>query len=343
MTAGPQPGDVTALAADGIQNATERSVSEREAAVDGNPVISVVMANYNGAAWLEAALRSVLSQYVRDIEVIVSDDRSADDSLAVAEAVARADPRVRILAAPVNGGAGACRNRALDAARGEWIAIVDSDDLILPARFEAMLAASAGADIVADNLSLFSDDTGEDIGLHLRNLPGPMQVTPEGFVRSELAGPGHGPLGYLKPMIRRRCLGETRYREDLPVGEDHDLVLRLLLGGARMVVLPEAHYRYRRRAGSASHRLAAAAIRAMIAAQDDLAAGPALTDAMRRLFARRRRELCRELRFTELVTRLKGRDAAGALGLILRDPPLVRNLVRAAREHLEQRETGLAK
>lgn len=311
------------------------------------PTLSVIMANHNGGADLKAAIASVLSQSISAIEVIVSDDCSTDDSVAIVRDMADRDPRLRLLTTTCNTGPGASRNRALDAARGVWVAIVDSDDVILPDRFRLMLdhAARCSADIVADNLSLFCDTTGADLG-HL--LPDDFarrlgRVTPETFLRSELPGPGHALLGYLKPMIRRDRIGGLRYRENLRVGEDHDFLLRLLLQGLRMTVMPEALYRYRKREGSVSHRLKPADIRAMIDAQDRLAATEGPSTELGRLFVLRRKNLARELRFAELVGRLKGRDPVGALAIMLRDPPLMRNLARATREHFARKDHPVAR
>ena len=314
---------------------------------ENSPTLSVIMANHNGAAYLAAALHSVLSQTVRDIEVIVSDDGSTDDSVTIIRGMAERDNRLRLLTAPANAGPGASRNRALDAARGAWVAIVDADDLITPDRFRRMLdhAVRVSADIVADNLSLFSDATGADLGqlLHDIYLDGLGQVTPEAFLRSELRGRDHAPLGYLKPLIRRDGIGGLRYREELRVGEDHDFLLRLLLKGLRLTVMPQCFYRYRRREGSVSHRLQPADIRAMIDAQDRIADAAGLSTELRHLLARRRRNLERELRFAELVLRFKHRDLAGALVIMLSDPPLLRNLARAAREHLARKDAPIVR
>jgi succinoglycan biosynthesis protein ExoO len=317
-------------------------------ALDGDtPIVSVIMANHNGGAYLPAALDSVLSQTVRDIEVIVSDDASTDDSVEIVRKVAARDSRVRVLTAPTNGGPGASRNRALDAARGVFVAVVDSDDLILPDRFRRMLdhANQVSVHIVADNLSLFSDATGADLG-HL--LPDEVadrlaEVTPEAFLRSELPGPGHAPVGYLKPMIRRDRIGDLRYREDLRIGEDYDFLLRLLLKGLRMTVMPQFFYRYRKREGSVSHRLKPADIAAMIAAQDQLSSVAGTPPELTLLWAQRRRHLSRELRFADLVGRLKGRDVFGALAIMLRDPPLLQNLTRAVREHVARKDVPIAR
>ena len=80
------------------------------------PTVSVIMANYCGAAHLERALSSVLAQTMIDLEVIVSDDNSPDDSVAVVAQVMRRDPRVRLITTEVNGGPAKARNRALNVA-----------------------------------------------------------------------------------------------------------------------------------------------------------------------------------------------------------------------------------
>ncbi|MEZ5778658.1 MAG: glycosyltransferase family 2 protein [Paracoccaceae bacterium] len=316
-------------------------------ALNDTPIISVIMANYNGESYLAAALESVLGQSVREIEVIVSDDASSDGSVAIAEAVAATDPRVHVLSTTINGGPGASRNRALDAARGDWVAIIDSDDLILPDRFAEMLAAAEhhSADAVADDLTYFGDVDARRQG---RFLPDgfavqPMRITPEVFLRSDLPGPQHAPLGYLKPMIRRRRIGGLRYHEGLRIGEDHDFFLRLLLSGLDAILLPQSYYLYRRRSSSISHRMGAGEIGAMIEAQDRLVVSePGISAPLRVLFDRRRRHLGRELRFAELVARIKGRDARGTLAILLRDPPILRKLAKAAREHFARRTRRLA-
>lgn len=103
------------------------------------PRVSVILPAYNRARTLPRALHSVLAQDDGQLEVIVADDASTDDT---PQLMARlADPRVRYLRLPVNGGPAAARNAALDVARGEYIAFQDSDDEWLPLKLEKQLAA----------------------------------------------------------------------------------------------------------------------------------------------------------------------------------------------------------
>jgi succinoglycan biosynthesis protein ExoO len=304
------------------------------------PLISVVMANYCGANYLPAALDAVLSQTVGDIEIIVSDDASSDESAAIVRSFANRDPRVTLIVSNRNRGPAAARNRALEAARGKWIAIVDSDDIIHPDRFAILLAAAEElhADAVADDLQFFSDG-GEGTTLLGKHAPSePQSVSAGFFIRSNTQGEGLPPLGYLKPIFRRTALAGKAYDEQARVGEDYDFLLRFLLDGGRLFLLPERLYFYRRHAASISHRLSEAKVLGMIASQERLLAGhAALPDEIVRLLDRRMRRLRRALSFERLVASLKERQAARAFGLLAADPRLCLQLGKSALAHFASR------
>ena len=105
------------------------------------PSISVVIPAYNRADTIGLAVGSVLRQTVRDIEVIVVDDASADGTVAALEAID--DARLRIIRHERNAGGAAARNTGLRAATGDWVAFQDSDDEWLPLKLERQLAALA--------------------------------------------------------------------------------------------------------------------------------------------------------------------------------------------------------
>jgi succinoglycan biosynthesis protein ExoO len=306
------------------------------------PLISVVMANYCGAAYLPAALDAVLGQTVRDIEIIVADDASLDASADIVRRVVKRDRRVRLLLSDRNRGPAAARNRALAAARGEWIAIVDSDDIIDPERFEILLSAAntLAADAVADDLLLFSNDSnGSETTLLGGTAPSePEQLSAALFIRSNTASEGLPPLGYLKPMFRRAALAGLTYDEQARVGEDYDFLLRFLLNGGRFFLLPEALYFYRRHAASISHRLSEAKVLGMIASQEKLLADHAsLPGDILHLLDRRMSALRRALAFERLVASLKERRAGRALGLLAADPLLCLQLGKSAFQHFANR------
>jgi glycosyltransferase involved in cell wall biosynthesis len=101
------------------------------------PLVSAVVPAYNAARTLRAAVESILIQTVVDIEVIVVDDGSEDETAEVARAIA--DPRVRLISQP-NLGASAARNAGIHTARGRYVAFLDADDLWLPDKLARQLA-----------------------------------------------------------------------------------------------------------------------------------------------------------------------------------------------------------
>lgn len=285
------------------------------------PRVSVIMANLNGAAHIAAAVRSVLRQTETSLELILSDDGSSDDSLARALAAAAGDPRLVIItSANARTGPAAARNRALQQARGRWIAVVDNDDYIHPERLERLIgqAETDGADIAADDLLTFYHNVDKAPHPHLHGALTKRAnwVTPAAYERSNRLL-GRGPaLGYLKPVFRA-ALG-AHYNEALRIGEDSELILRLMIGGAKLRLYPELGYYYRKHDASISHRLDLGAIEALDAAHAALDPGG---DAA----------LARELKngasaradahaFTRLIAALKARNVGGALAIALSRP-----------------------
>ena len=104
------------------------------------PLVSLLVANYNYAGYIGAALDSALGQTYDKVEVCVCDDGSQDDSVAVIEGYARRDARVRLTAKP-NGGAASALNVAYGMARGEIVCLLDADDIFEPHKVETLVAA----------------------------------------------------------------------------------------------------------------------------------------------------------------------------------------------------------
>jgi len=108
--------------------------------MENKPRISVIMAVYNSAAFLDEAVASLQRQTLEEWELIAVDDVSTDSSFQCLEKWAAADPRIRVFQMPENGGAGAVRDFAIQQAQGEFIAIFDADDVCEPERFEKQIA-----------------------------------------------------------------------------------------------------------------------------------------------------------------------------------------------------------
>jgi glycosyltransferase involved in cell wall biosynthesis len=102
--------------------------------------VSVAIATYNRAAMVRQAVEAALAQSLRPDEIVVSDDASPDDTLAVLEEIARANREVRVVRQPHNSGGVPNWNHALDSTRGEYLAWCSDDDRFLPDHLEASIA-----------------------------------------------------------------------------------------------------------------------------------------------------------------------------------------------------------
>ena len=87
------------------------------------------MPAFNGEPYIGAAIRSVLAQSYARWELLILDDGSADRTAEIAEAFEKSDPRIRLFRNPKNLGAAQTRNRGFALAQGEWIALLDCDDI----------------------------------------------------------------------------------------------------------------------------------------------------------------------------------------------------------------------
>jgi len=183
-------------------------------------MISVILPTYNRANLLPRAVQSVLSQTEKDIELIVVDDASTDDTAQVMAALA--DPRVRYLRQSENKGACAARNAGVKAARGEYIAFQDSDDAWHLDKLEKQLAflKSTGADMV---FCAFRRFEGED-AREYRIVPDPAQtgekVRYEQLLEENL-------ISTQTILGKRECFVKYPFDETFPRMQDWELVLRL--------------------------------------------------------------------------------------------------------------------
>jgi succinoglycan biosynthesis protein ExoO len=285
------------------------------------------MANYNGAAYLADAVRSVESQSLSELEIIISDDCSTDNSVDIVTRLQASDPRIRLLRSDRNGGPAAARNRAFETVKGQWVAIMDSDDLIHPKRLATLieLADRDGADIIADDLLEFDSDYSRPSRRLLRGEWGhaPFWVDIIDYVRLDqiyAAGPA---LGYLKPLIRSSILkaATARYDETLRIAEDFNLVLRLLHLGKTMRVYPFPLYYYRKHSNSISHRLNKEVLKALKAAELRFLAQisceePRLVSAI----AARIKSIDAALAYETLLAALKAKKWSKALAIVLTQP-----------------------
>ncbi|MBZ4319940.1 glycosyltransferase family 2 protein [Streptomyces huiliensis] len=206
------------------------------------PLVSVVMPVHNAAATLGPAVRSVLAQTHTDLELLITDDASTDDSMDLLRDLARQDERVLAKAAPEQGGAGRARNLAMERARGDYVAFLDSDDMWLPEKLERQLAFAKADDAPLTYTSYYkmdADYAGEaaDFVPNGRVVPARPRVDYRTLLRRDY-------IGALTAMYDRTVLG-TRLMPEMPKRQDYALWLSILRDGfeARGLTEPLAVYR----------------------------------------------------------------------------------------------------
>lgn len=208
--------------------------------------VSVIMPAFNVAPYIGAAIESVQAQTCADWELLIVDDGSTDDTAGIARDCAARDARVRLLQQP-NAGISAARNLALREATGDFLAILDSDDLWEPGFLAAQLAIferCPDVDIVTGNGWFLG---GRRHGLPARPYP---DTRPQPTLASILED--EESIFIMSVMRRRVAEALGGFDESLRTNEDYDFWLRAALAGFRFMRNDEPLGHYRRRDDSAS-------------------------------------------------------------------------------------------
>lgn len=193
------------------------------------PRVSVVIPCYNAERYIAETLRAVLAQEGAELEVIVVDDGSRDDSPAL---VARDFPQVRLIRKP-NGGVAAARNAGIDAATGDWVAFCDADDIWLPGKLAAQFEAMGAVEGCQMSYTAWH--------VWVSDAPAPDAALVQ-QLRRETADAARwaGATGWLYPELLLDCVVWTstvvmarqlladigHFDTTLRIGEDYDLWLR---------------------------------------------------------------------------------------------------------------------
>lgn len=187
--------------------------------MNASPKVSVIIPVYNRERYIAAAIDSILAQSFTDFELLLIDDGSTDNSVAVMQAYT--DPRVRLVCNESNRGIPKTRNRGIELACSEYIAMLDSDDVALPHRLAkqvAFLDRHQDYAVVGSWATVMKQE-----GRPPRRI-GILPVSP-GDVQSRLLF--HCSLTQSSIMTRTAVLRAYRYREQYVVCEDFDLWVRL--------------------------------------------------------------------------------------------------------------------
>jgi glycosyltransferase involved in cell wall biosynthesis len=207
------------------------------------PLISVIMPNFNKGRYLESAIQSILSQTHHDLELIIVDDGSADESMKIINESKNKDSRIVCLRQAHNGISAAC-NAAIAIAKGEFIARQDSDDISAPDRLEMQLKELSGTPpSVCFTDGYMMDEAGEPTGeIHNRDH---IKFPKEGYAGDVFSRLLHGSFMLNATiMAHKECFNLVRYDTRYEVAEDWDLAVRLARH-FQLRLVPEVLYGYR--------------------------------------------------------------------------------------------------
>jgi glycosyltransferase involved in cell wall biosynthesis len=182
------------------------------------PLVSIVIATYNMAAYLPLAVHSALDQTYKNIEVLIIDDGSTDPTPMIVDSLP-SDSRVRYVFQE-NRGQAAAKNRGVREAKGEYIAFLDADDIWASNKLDAQIPLFAHGNTVGVVYSAFTsiDEHGAELNkssstLHRGRISGPLLI--------------YNFIGFSSAVVRRTCFERLGFfNEKLGMGIDYDLWLR---------------------------------------------------------------------------------------------------------------------
>ncbi len=207
------------------------------------PKVTVIIPTYNAQEYIDIALQSVTHQTLTDWELIVSDDASRDATLEHVDRFKCIDDRITILQSSNNSGPGKARNRALSCAKGEWIAILDSDDWWENERLANLIsyAEANGLDVVLDDLWLHKPDSAPRKWSEVSST-----IEPYKGLLIEITDICKTPIAFLKVIVRKQYLDRSGVKwRDWRYSEDFGFLLEMAWSGAIIGMSPEALYHYR--------------------------------------------------------------------------------------------------
>ncbi len=237
----------------------EHVSSGHSKSTSSSPEVSIIMPVHNSADFLAEAVNSILCQSNADWEMICVDDGSTDESLPLLRELAARDSRITVIHQE-NAGVSEARNRGIRAARGSWLMMLDSDDVVGPRILEELLAAAKSADDI-DLVCCGFDEQVPGQG-EARNRGALLSGRQDsGYITFDLAAEYLHAACWAK-LFRRKLIERQHifFETHLSISEDHSFVLRYLMHARNTFILQRVHYHYLFREQGAISRFDAGAL-----------------------------------------------------------------------------------
>lgn len=186
-----------------------------------SPLVSVITPSYNAEKFIQETINSVIGQTLTDWEMIIVDDCSSDGTRSILQKNAATDPRIKVIFLEENSGAAVARNTALNNAKGDFLAFLDSDDLWKPEKLEKQVAYMQENDY-AFTFSAY-ELMNEESQLLQKVIDAPKSIDYKGLLKNTI-------IGCLTVMLDRRKIGEVQM-PNIRTRQDFALWLSILRKG----------------------------------------------------------------------------------------------------------------
>ncbi len=217
--------------------------------MDNKPLISIIVPVYNVENYIRRCVDSLINQTYKNLEIILVDDGSPDNSGAICDEYAQRDSRVKVIHKE-NGGVSSARNIGLENARGEYIGFIDSDDYVDAQMYEVLYTSLSDNDAdIAMGIYALENSDGEFI-------PHYVGENPEVFDRAQTIAQMLKQVKYTcslwDKLFCAKLIGDTRFDETISHNEDLLFVYQLMKNSNKAVYTPKPMYYYCNNEQSAS-------------------------------------------------------------------------------------------
>lgn len=219
-------------------------------------MISVIVPVHNGARYIERCVHSIVKSSYKDLEIIVVENGSTDNTYEICKLLSEEDDRIRLLSTKQCGLPNA-RNIGIDNANGDWISFVDADDYISEVMIQRLMETTVeySADLVFCDFIHGNEDSFDfsEMGCSIDGLKNAEKMTLDSFFFETYLRAQYKYSVVWNKLFNRRTLGEIRFNRNLYYIEDRNFVIQYVLNCNNIISIPDKLYYYYKNEDSISN------------------------------------------------------------------------------------------